>query len=192
MLTLLLMISTLELAMSGPEAGLIDDFASGDGVSRLGTVWRLVTDRVMGGRSDANMAVRDIDGRRALCLQGDVSLENNGGFVQVNIDLAPQGYLDASRFDGVRLRVRGNDEHYGVHLKTAATGMPWQSYRAGFEVDDRWREERLPFTDFRPHRVDSALELTRLKRLGIVAIGRVMRADICIAEVGFYQGDRGP
>jgi hypothetical protein len=191
MLTLLLMMSTLMLTTVGPDAGLIDDFATGNGVSRLGTAWRLVTDRVMGGRSDAGMAVREVDGRRALCMQGDVSLENNGGFVQVNIDLAPQGYLDASGFDGVRLMVRGNGEHYGVHLKTAATGMPWQSYRAGFDTDDGWREVRLPFTDFRPHRVDSPLELARLKRLGIVAIGRVMRADICIAEVGFYRIDRG-
>jgi len=165
---------------------LIDDFAGNDAVSRLGTRWRVVTDRVMGGVSDAAMSLRQIDGRSALCLSGDVSLANNGGFVQVNLDLSPTGLMDASRFDGVRLIVRGNGQIYNLHLKTAATTMPWQSYRAELKAGPSWQEVQLPFDTFQPHRLVPALDVTRLRRLGIVAIGRAMQADICVAEVGFY------
>ncbi|MGB5832361.1 MAG: CIA30 family protein [Thiohalocapsa sp.] len=186
---LIFVLSTLmtsNFAQGGQRDLLIDDFSAGTDRSRLGTTWRLATDRVMGGVSDAAMSLRQAGGRRARCMRGDVSLENNGGFVQINVDLARDGYLDASSFDGVRLLVRGNSETYNLHLKTAATSMPWQSYRAEFVADERWREVRLPFAGFEPHRLDSALDLTRLKRLGVVAIGRVMHADLCLAEIGLF------
>ncbi len=166
--------------------GLIDDFSNPDGNSRLGTRWQLVTDQVMGGVSGGAMQRREENGRTVLCMTGDVSLENDGGFVQVNIDLSPGGRLDASGFAGVRLVARGNGEVYNLHLKTAATRMPWQSYRAAFTADGDWREFRLPFSGFEPHRLVPALDRSRLERLGIVAIGREMRADLCVAEIGFY------
>lgn len=123
----------------------------------------------------------------ALCLTGTVSLENNGGFVQVNLDLsADRGLSDASNFDGVRLIARGNGAEYNVHLKTAATNLPWQSYRASFGTGPDWREIRLPFAAFEPHRLVPALDPARLRRLGVVAIGRAMPVDLCIAEIGFY------
>lgn len=165
---------------------LVDDFSRDEPVSALGTTWRVVTDRVMGGESDARMVLRVIDGRRALCLGGDVSLANGGGFAQLILDLTPSDVLDASRFAGVRLVVRGNDEAYNLHLKTTATTRPWQSYRASFKTGPQWREVRLPFSGFSPHRVEAALDVRRLRRLGVVAIGREMRAEICIAEVAFY------
>mgnify|MGYP006270950805 FL=1 len=181
------MTSLFAAAAAGDTGGLIDDFADADGRSRLGTPWRLVTDQVMGGVSRGSMQLRELDGRRALCLRGEVSVANNGGFVQMNLDLSPTATLDASPFSGVRLVARGNGEGYNVHLKTAATTMPWQSYRADFVAHDAWTEVRLPFTSFTPHRLVPALDTTRLKRLGIVAIGRAMRADLCVAEIGFYR-----
>jgi hypothetical protein len=187
-LMILMLSATPGAAEPQPADGLlIDDFAAPDGRSRLGTPWRLVTDQVMGGVSRGQMARRVVDGRPALCLAGAVSLANNGGFVQVNLDLAPWGLRDASAFDGVRLLVRGNGEEYNVHLKTAATTLPWQSYRAEFTADERWREVRLPFADFRPHRLVPGLDTARLKRLGIVAIGRAMQAEVCVAEIGLYR-----
>jgi hypothetical protein len=182
-----LLLMTLTPMASARDAGLIDDFSSEDGLSRLGTSWRLVTDRVMGGVSNARAERINSDGRPSLCMRGDVSLENNGGFAQINLDLAPSGLMDASTYDGVRLIVRGNGERYNLHLKTASTVMPWQSYRAEFGTDDQWREVYLPFTRFEPHRLVPTLDLARLKRIGIVAIGRAMQADICVAEIGFYR-----
>ncbi|MBK1705789.1 CIA30 family protein [Halochromatium glycolicum] len=182
-----LVLLVISAPLTGNNDGLIDDFNDESSSSRLGTDWRLVTDRVMGGVSDARMQRRSVDGQRALCLSGAVSLENNGGFVQINLDLSRSGLLDASAFDGVRLVARGNDAEYNVHLKTPATRLPWQSYRATMTAGPAWQEHRLPFASFHPHRLVPALDPARLKRLGIVAIGRAMSADICIAEIGFYQ-----
>lgn len=166
---------------------LIDDFRASNGVSRFGTSWRLVSDRVMGGVSDGRMAIRETAGRRALCLSGQVSLANNGGFLQVNLDLSTKGLLDATAFAGVQLLVRGNGEAYNLHLKTDATRLPWQSYRAAFAATDAWQEVRLPFETFTPYRLDRSLDVRRLRRLGIVAIGKAMEADVCIAEVRLYR-----
>jgi len=177
----------MSAAAAADRVGLIDDFSHETGVSRLGTQWRVVTDRVMGGVSEAQMSRRNVDGRSALCLNGTVSLENNGGFVQMTLDLSPNGLLDASAFDGIRLVVRGDGSDYNVHLKTAATNLPWQSYRAQFPTAPQWRESRLPFSAFQPHRLVPALDIARLKRLGIVAIGRAMPTNLCIAELGLYR-----
>lgn len=188
-LALLAMTSPSFAATSGliGDSGLIDDFRQDQGTSRLGTVWRLTTDQVMGGVSEAQMTRAVIGGRPALCLTGTVSLENNGGFVQLNLDLSPdRGLLDASTFDGVRLIVRGDGANYNLHLKTDATRRPWQSYRAPFTAGSDWQEVRLPFSAFEPHRLVPTLDPARLKRLGIVAIGRAMTADVCVAEIGFY------
>jgi hypothetical protein len=79
---------------------LIDDFNDPGGLSRLGTPWRFVTDQVMGGVSSGRIAFAEIQGRHCLCLHGDVSLDNKGGFIQLALDLAPAGALD--RFAGWR------------------------------------------------------------------------------------------
>ena len=184
----ILIACALLMPMTEPAAAplLIDDFVRTDGRSALGTPWRVVTDQVMGGVSTARMGLEQHAGRRGLCLRGEVSLANNGGFAQINLDLAPRGTLDASAHTGVRLVVRGNGETYKVHLKTPDTARPWQSYRADLPTGPEWAEVRLPFSGFEPHRLSAPLDTTRLARLGLVAIGQAMTAELCVAEVGLY------
>ena len=70
-----------------------------------------VADTVMGGVSQAHLGHELSGGRPCLRLRGDVSLENNGGFVQAVLDLsATDGSLDASSYRGLRLTVCGNGE----------------------------------------------------------------------------------
>ncbi len=167
---------------------LIDDFRRDDLVSALGTAWRGVSDRVMGGISQETLRVEEHEGRRCLRLSGNVRLENNGGFIQMALDLDLGGAcVDASSFAGLRLLVNGNGERYSVHLRTADITRPWQSYRAHFEARPQWREVQLPFADFRPHRLDVPLDLTRLRRIGVVAIGRAFFADLRLAEMAFFR-----
>ena len=166
---------------------LIDDFQRSDYVSSLGTRWRAVTDQVMGGVSQVSMDYHEIDGHRGLGLTGDVRLENNGGFVQMALDLsAAQACFDASRFAGLELLVHGNGEQYALHLRTLDTLRPWQSYRSHFIATSCWQRLRLPFGDFHPHRITTALNLRRLRRLGMVAIGRAFHANVTVGELGFY------
>jgi hypothetical protein len=167
---------------------LIDDFSGRDLVSKLGTRWRAVSDRVMGGISEAFVFYDTIDGRPCLHLVGDVRLENRGGFVQAALDMHPSGdTIDVSSYTGVRLIVRGNRERYSVHLRTPENVRPWQSYRAHFSADAEWETIDLPFEGFAPHRVDAPLDITRLRRIGLVAIGRAFHADLAVCELGFYR-----
>lgn len=165
---------------------LIDDRSRADLTSNLGTRWRLVADSVMGGTSVGRLEPVVVDGRPCLRLTGRVSLENYGGFLQMSLDLDPDGELDASAYRGVALSVRGNGETYNAHLRNRDTPIVWQSYRASFRADPAWQTLRLPFGEFRPYRIDRHLVLRHLRRLGLGAIGREMTADLCVARVALY------
>lgn len=167
---------------------LLDDFERRDRVSVLGTTWRGVSDRVMGGVSREALEHVRAGGHAGLRLTGDVRLENNGGFIQMALDLdARGGTLDASAFGGIELLVRGNGERYSVHLRTPDVQRPWQSYRAEFVAPAQWETVRLPFDRFVPYRLETPLDTGRLRRLGIVAIGRAFEADVTVAEIGLYR-----
>ena len=165
----------------------VDDRSRGDRTASSGGEWRLITDGVMGGASDGDLSAVTVRGRRCLRLQGRVRLDNNGGFIQAALDW-PRGALpDIRDYTGVALTVAGNGESYSVHLRTRDNRLPWQSYRATFSAGPEWTEVRLPFDAFTPYRTDAALDVGRLERIGIVAIGREFRAELCVAMVGIYR-----
>lgn len=169
-------------------AMIIDDLSRDDLVATIGTRWQLVTDQVMGGVSNGTLVSGTVVGRPALRMRGDVSLENNGGFVQMALDLAPdREVVDASRWEGIELDVMGNDEVYGVHLRTDAIARPWQSYRQSFRAGAAWQTVQLAFADFVPHRIDVPLDVRRLRRIGLVAIGRAFSADLALGGVRFFR-----
>lgn len=171
-----------------PADQLIDDFSNPEGHSRFGTRWRLVTDAVMGGVSRATMTINSQGGRRALCIEGGIRLEQNGGFVQANLDLTRAGApFDATHFAGVRLIVRGNGERYNLHLKTRDCAFPWQAYRTTFVAAPQWREVRAAFQDFSPYQLATSLAADQLTQLGLVAIGRAFQAQLCVAELSWYR-----
>ena len=167
---------------------LIDGSRRDDLVADTGSRWEAISDRVMGGLSEGTVTREVHAGRRCLRLRGRVRLDNDGGFVQAALDLRPGGaLLDASAHAGIRLVVQGNGERYAVHLRSADVRRPWQSYRAGFDTTADWHEVHLPFDAFTPHRLDAPLDTARLRRLGLVAIGRPFDADLRVAELAFYR-----
>ena len=104
----------------GLTSATIDDLSRDMPLSAIGTRWQLFTDRVMGGVSNGTMVRETVEGRPAIRMRGDVSLENNGGFVQIALDLAPDGRaVDVSAWSGLELDVFGNGEEYSVHLRTS-------------------------------------------------------------------------
>ena len=166
---------------------IIDDLGGPHPRATNGAAWEMIGDRVMGGVSRGVMTRETLQGRAALRLKGAVSLENNGGFVQIALDLDERGQpIDASAWSGIEVDAIGNGETYNLHLRTADVVRPWQSYRSSFRADGRWQTHRLPFTAFEPHRVDATLDLTTLRRIGFVAIGRVFEADLAIGGIRFF------
>ncbi len=155
-------------------------------LATIGTEWELIGDSVMGGRSAGEMRREVVAHRLAVHMTGDVSLENNGGFIQIALDLSTGASIDVSGWSGFEIDVFGNGETYNLHLRTDDVERPWQSYRETFLASDSWRSVRLPFADFEAHRIDAPLDLTRVRRLGVVAIGRAFAADIAIAGLRLY------
>ncbi len=166
---------------------IIDDVSQPPPRARNGAAWEMIADRVMGGVSNGTMRREVVRGREAVHLQGDVSLENNGGFLQIALDLTPDGTsIDASGWAGIEIDVVGNNERYNLHLRTADVARPWQSYRQSFVAKPDWQTVRLPFAEFEAHRIDASLDLRTLRRIGIVAIGRAFNADIAIGGIRFF------
>jgi hypothetical protein len=177
-----------EAAIQVTSTLLIDDFSGEQGTSVVGTKWRLFTDRVMGGVSDAASSLETIEGRRCLRLRGRVSLENNGGFIQVALPLAQEGRpFDASEFKGIRVWVRGNGKTYHIHLRTAQTRLPWHYFSAAFDSSALWRPVDLPFDGFKPENQQAKLDTRGLERIAVVAIGEEFEADVAVSRLEFYR-----
>ncbi|ROT95865.1 CIA30 family protein [Histidinibacterium lentulum] len=167
-------------------AEVIDDFAAPFPRAATRTDWAMVSDRVMGGVSSGRLDPLEGE-RRGMRLRGEVSLENNGGFVQAALDLAPgDRSVDAAGWAGIALVVRGNGERYNLHLRTEDIRRPWESYRASFVAGADWAEVRLPFAGVEPHRTAAPFDPARLRRIGLVAIGREFGADLSVADLRFY------
>ena len=149
--------------------------------------WRMISDGVMGGRSQGSV-VRDAkEGRPCVRLRGTVSLENGGGFLQMVQDIDTSTAAELPHYRGVVLDVYGNGETYGAHLRSKDNWLPWQAYRASFATEPTWQTIHLPFDSFDGYRTSTPLDPARLKRISIVAIGREFNADLCIGRLGFYK-----
>jgi len=97
--------------------------------------------------------------------------------------------VDASGGDGIAIDVFGNGEDYGVHLRTDYLARPWQSYRQNFTASADWRTVVLRFSTFVPYRTDVPLDTRRLRRIGLVAIGRAFRCDLAIGGLRYIGAD---
>jgi len=172
---------------------IIDDMRFDPPLTVTGNGWVLLSDQVMGGVSEGTMTREIVAGREAIHMQGGVSLENNGGFLQIALDLGDAGGgVDARNWAGIQMDVFGNDQAYNLHLRTTDIHRPWESYRQGFPAPSKWTTVKLSFSDFVPHRTERPLNIARLRRIGIVAIGREFVADISIADIRFYAAADEP
>ena len=150
--------------------------------------WQFVADTVMGGVSKGRVSRETVAGRAAHRLTGRVSLDNNGGFIQMADDLAPRGeVLNASAWTGLAFESYGNDETYELRLRTDAIQRPWQSFRATFSAPSSWTTQHLPFAAFEAHRTEAAFDPARLRRVGILAIGREFDADLAVSNLRLYR-----
>ena len=149
--------------------------------------WEYVADTVMGGVSQGEARQETVAGRKAIRLTVTVSLDNNGGFVQIAFDLAEGRDFDARSYTGLVFEVLGNGETYDLRLRTRALNLPWQSFRTSFTAPDNWTEVRVPFDALEAHRTDQKFDPATLRRIGMLAIGKVMQADVSVSAIGFYR-----
>ncbi len=157
----------------------IDDFTDAKA-----SPWEFVTDKAMGGKSTGKMTFVTHEERTTLHLTGSVSAKKKNNFIQVRRPFDPKKkYFNASGYDGLRLRVKGNSQTYAIHLKTSSTLFPWQHYQAEFKTDGTWQEVLIPFKDFKPKSLKRVVKASKLRTIALVAMTPNMKADVYIAEI---------
>lgn len=125
-------------AIDSDEAGIMELF---DFENATDKDWRIVNDGVMGGRSKGFLEITN----GVLHFHGEL-VTQGGGFTSVRTAKR----ADLSRYEGLALRVRGNRRVFEVEINDGRRyGWRSVSRRARFEVDETWREVRVPFSRLR-------------------------------------------
>jgi NADH dehydrogenase [ubiquinone] 1 alpha subcomplex assembly factor 1 len=104
--------------------------------------WMVVNDGVMGGLSEGYFKVNDAGHG---IFEGEVSLENNGGFSSIRhrlnlSDINPKGT--------VVIRLKGDGKNYQFRIK--AKNRDYHSYQYTFSTSGKWQEVEIPLTKFTP------------------------------------------
>ena len=148
--------------------------------------WCFVTDKVMGGVSEGSLEFIKEDNTYFYRMTGELSLENNGGFIQFRTKL--ENHPTDKSFNGIRIRVRGNNNEYSIHIRTKYLLLPWQYYESSFKATNQWTTIELPFSSFNKSNFyqPSVVSSRDIKTIGIVAIGREFNAEIDLASIELY------
>tara|TARA_A100001011_G_scaffold39757_1_gene37531 strand:- start:204 stop:758 length:555 start_codon:yes stop_codon:yes gene_type:complete len=146
--------------------------------------WKYFSDQVMGGRSQGKAELLSENSKPFLRMKGIVTVENNGGFIQIR---SAVGNLKKT-LEGIEIKVRGNGERYYVFVRTTSTILPWQYYKAPFETKADWDNVQLKFSEFDRSSawLKRKIAPDSIKSIGIVAFGRNHEALIDVSEIKFF------
>ena len=165
-----------------PEEQLVDVYRSAEDQP---SPWMMISDQVMGGVSSAVLQQDQRHNSICSCLTGRTSLDNNGGFVQMKLDIE-QGELRAD-YKGLFIELYGNAHDYNLHVKTTQLNRPWQSFRCTLAVEPQWTRFIVPYEQLEAHRTDAELQPAHISSVAIVAIGQEFDVDVCVRRFGFYR-----
>ena len=143
---------------------IIIDFSDPDEKGR----WEIVNDVVMGGISQSKMVISQ---HGTAIFQGNLSLENYGGFASVRT------YPQKFKFEGhsgLLICVKGDGKKYRLRLRTDDE-FDGVAYQAGFTTTSgKWVNIHLPFSEFKPifrgRIVHDApkLDIQKIRRIGFM------------------------
>lgn len=133
--------------------------------------WRSINDGVMGGVSSGHI----IAFGAGLRFEGELSLENNGGFASVRRSID----ADLAHSKGIQLEVRGDGRTYQLRLRQDGRfdGIAW---RAEFQPETNWQTIRLDFDTFEPV----------FRGRPVVEAGPVVPSEL--RQLGFMVADKTP
>jgi hypothetical protein len=104
--------------------------------------WEIENDRVMGGRSTAELVRTDMG--NAL-FKGSVSLENNGGFASVQYRFSA---IEVSQYSNAVLRLKGDGKRYQFRVKADLNDR--YSFIQSFETTGDWQTITIPLKKMYP------------------------------------------
>jgi NADH dehydrogenase [ubiquinone] 1 alpha subcomplex assembly factor 1 len=141
---------------------LLFDFA----ISGLPNPFQSIDDRIMGGISQSSLQIREGTGA---IFTGNVSAANGGGFASVR---ASGLAIDASKYQGVLLKICGDGKIYKLRLLNQTLGDP-PVYESRFEtLNGEEQQIQLAFADLEAvRRGQRILSAPIFNRAHIQAIG---------------------
>ena len=149
--------------------------------------WGYISDTTMGGISNGQAFLDEDKDVTFARLTGNVSTENNGGFIQLRSTLSFVNLNNLEKeIKGVRLNTRGNGETYHIFIRTSKTRSYRDFYYASFIANEEWEIVDLPFNQFKHRFSNSILEGNDIQTFGIVAYGRDFYSDVSVSEIIFY------
>ena len=104
--------------------------------------WFIVNDDVMGGISESNFSINK-DGYGIF--QGNISIENNGGFCSIRHDLSRK-YIGNNKV--LKLKIKGDEKDYQLRIK--ADRNDYFSFIATFKTTGEWEEIIIPLKEMYP------------------------------------------
>jgi len=125
--------------------------------------WRIVNDGVMGGISQSNIYLNEINN---IIFAGNVSLENNGGFASIRREFDGNQLKESSVF---LLRVKGDGNIYKFRLTMKGS---YANYSADFKtIKDQWMDIEIPVENFKPYYFGRSIRAPRLKVHKVNSVG---------------------
>jgi NADH dehydrogenase [ubiquinone] 1 alpha subcomplex assembly factor 1 len=103
--------------------------------------WRVVDDVVMGGRSNGQFSIDDAGNG---VFEGEISLENNGGFSSLRHSLKRK----VDKYSTVKITLKGDGKSYQFRTKSNPTDR--HSYISEFKTSGDWQEILISLSDMYP------------------------------------------
>lgn len=133
--------------------------------------WRIVDDIVMGGKSLSSFKLSPDDFG---LFEGQISLENNGGFSSVSYRFEK---LKVNKDSSIIIQLKGDGKNYQLRIKDNSNTS--YSYILPFATSGEWQEIKIPLQDMYPSFRGRKLDLPNF-------------AQDYIEEIVFLIGNKKP
>ena len=180
-LTILIFFSAIIVENSSAETMFKDNFNDT-------SQWRYIADNVMGGISKGSAEFKKIEDNSVAILKGNVTTENNGGFIQFRAEVG----IEDNSYEGIKIKTRGNGEEYYLFIRTTKTRLPWLYYGSSFIASEEWKWIEIPFSSFEKSDgrfsrfLPEEFDIETIKSIGVVAYGKDFYANIDVAGIELY------
>ena len=135
--------------------------------------WGVVNDSVMGGVSTSEVVE---NARGELTFQGDLSLENNGGFTSARVAVN----ADWSQFSALKATVRGDGRTYLFTVRVRDSRMRRIYYRVPVTTQkNKVMELEIPFSDFQAYAYGMQVPQAPLL---VTQTGRISTVGVMLAD----------
>lgn len=129
---------TMILLFCALQSNLLFDFTTNASIKD----WTVVNDVVMGGESSSTIKLNE-EGHGVF--EGNISLDNNGGFSSVRYRFPKK---QIQQFSRIVIKVQGDGKQYQLRIK--ADSSEYYSYIIPFSTTGIWEEIEIPLRDFYP------------------------------------------